>query len=155
MSSERRFDNIEFKLEQHDQRFDKIESKLEQHDQRFESIECKQAEHSERLDQHTERLDRHTEILDRHTEILDQHTEILDRHTKKLDRLNEDMTFVVTTLTRLVDWSEQVEERQQRHIEMLLEQARSDSRALVESISGNRERLDEHEVRLDRLEEAS
>ena len=116
--------HMETRRMNNEERFDKIDSKLAEHDGTL-------AEHSETLADHSERL------------IRIENTQA--EHGKKLDRLGEDVSFLVQAFNR-------TEEQHRRYYEMILEAFRSEIRAFGEGIRHNRERIDDHEVRIDQLE---
>ncbi len=84
--------------------------------------------------------------------ILGQHSERFDEIDKSLAELKSDNRSIQDTLAFLVEHAMGAEERMKRHTEMLLEHFRSDLRALRED---QRYRLDDHETRIRRLEDAS
>jgi archaellum component FlaC len=61
----KRFDEIDKRLNEHDKRFDSIDERLNEHDKRFDSIDERLNEHDKRFDSIDERLNEHDERFDR------------------------------------------------------------------------------------------
>jgi chromosome segregation ATPase len=129
--AEQQLDRVETKVNQVEQRLERVETKVDQVEQRLERVETK-------VDQVEQRLDRVETKVDK----MDSDVEDL-KHGQK--RLEGHFEFVI----RRID---EYQADNRRHIEMLLEKHFSDKAGQGEGYRANRDRLDDHETRIQKLE---
>lgn len=136
--------------------------------QRLERIEQTQKEQSQTQKEHSQTLKEHSQTLKEHGQTQKEHSRILKKHSRKLDdlrrrldTLQEDVNELKEaggrrdeTLAFIIEKIDDYREEGRRHLEVLLEHHRGEMAAIRDAVTGNRERLEDHEDRLVDLESA-
>jgi chromosome segregation ATPase len=118
------------------QAFKKVHTHLARHDNEFETLGVMLVEQFRNIDRRFEQIDRRFEQIDRRFEHIDRRFEGVDERFETLadeiaDRLSADM---------------------RRYFEIYSEQMRSFMAAFNEKLTGQQEKVQDHESRISRLE---
>ena len=125
------FSRVEQRLDGHDTRFEAVEASLDAHDARFDSIDAR----FDSIDARFEGIDARFDSIDARFESIDARFESVDAEFKSV---------------RAEIKAEG--EATRRHFDIVAEQMRDSIRVVAEGTARNTERLDDHEIRLTRVE---
>ena len=150
--TEQRLQGIEKKVDENgkaikanSERLGRVEKKVDENTQRLDRVEQKVDDNTTRLDRVEKKVDDNTQRLDRVEKKVDLNTTEVKGLRGDVEVLKGDVTFIIKQM-----------DENQREIRRLFgvkdEQAKSDLKGVGEGVRANRERLDDHESRIQDLE---
>ena len=116
-----------------DKRLTNIEKILESHGRKIDENICKLEENGRKIDENTRQID---------------HLQLDVTELKEAGRRRDE------TLTYIINKIDDYREEGRRHLGILLERHDETMRTLLEGIQGNRDRVTDHEARIQKLESA-
>ena len=130
----------------------KVEGRFERLDEKVDRNSRKIDENARKIEENGRKIEENARKIDENGRKIDENGKRLDRVEAKLDTHDE---YFVVLIKMMNDYSKKMDENQEeirRLFGVKDEQHSSDLKGLGEGVRSNRERLDEHEGRLEDLE---
>jgi chromosome segregation ATPase len=125
------------------QAFKKVHTHLARHDNEFETLGVMLVEQFRNIDRRFEQIDRRFEQIDRRFEHIDRRFEHIDRRFEGVDERFETLADEI---------ADRLSADMRRYFEIYSEQMRSFMAAFNEKLTGQQEKVQDHESRISRLE---
>ena len=136
---------VEGRFERLDEKVDRNSRKIDENSRKIDENARKIDENGKKIDENSRKIDENGRKIEENGRKIDENGKRLDRVEAKLDKHDELFVFIIRKM-------DENQEEIRRLFGVKDEQHSSDLKGLGEGVRSNRERLDEHEGRLEDLE---